>query len=240
MATHYVFKIDGFKPDTLPFGRLVEYYHELVKMLSGLDGVRLVGIWDGSHASAIWVDKTNQSEVAVRLKMVRSGAAPYQSARAKIDEMLAQDNTSAVLLDEFGANVLPFPGRSKELKPPIQLRDTASFVGELYHIAGNDDHAKVRLRTEDYGTIYGIATKQLAKKLRDFLFEPVKVSGRGLWRQADDAGLWEIEQFTITDFSPVRSETLRSAISKIREADISWPEDPLGDLARLDELDRPH
>jgi len=31
-ATEYTFKIKGYTPQTMPFGRLVEYYAELKKM----------------------------------------------------------------------------------------------------------------------------------------------------------------------------------------------------------------
>lgn len=116
-----------------------------------------------------------------------------------------------------------------------RIRDTATFVGELYHIAGNKDDAKVRLTTDDYGVVFCTTTRAIAKTLRDFLFEDVRVSGRGVWVQTEDVGNWDIESFVITDFSPVRNETVRAAVDRVRNLNVVWPEDPIGMLDSMNE-----
>ena len=117
----------------------------------------------------------------------------------------------------------------------VSLRDTATFVGELYHIAGapDADAAKVRINTESHGVVFCTTTREVAKTLRDFLFEQIKVNGRGLWTKTEDG--WSISDFTLTDFVPIKKESLREAVDRIRAQNIAWPSDPLGELRELEE-----
>ena len=88
--------------------------------------------------------------------------------------------------------------------------------------------------------VFCTTTRDIAKSLRDFLFEDVKVSGRGMWTRTS-LGEWEISDFTITDFAPIKREGLRSAVNRIRDLNIAWPVDPLGEIASFDEKNEaPH
>jgi hypothetical protein len=235
--TNYTFKIKNFTPETMPFGRLAEYYRDLSIMLGQTAAIHLVGVAEGSHASALKIDVSGQTEVRRRIKELEIGTAPAAAlkARASIVDMLNEDETSASFEDENGNNVIAFPSKVETLFRPLRIRDTATFVGELYHIAGTKDDAKVRLTTDDYGTVFCTTTRAIAKTLRDFLFEDVRVSGRGVWVQTEDVGNWDIESFVITDFSPVRNETVRAAVDRVRNLKVVWPEDPIGMLDSMNE-----
>nr|WP_176024235.1 hypothetical protein [Brucella pseudintermedia] len=232
----YNFKIDGFAPESMPFGRLVEYYQELKKMLGSEDGIHLIDIVAGSHESAFCIDRSFETTFRKRLYDIKEGTAGKVALRAQsvINAMLAEDGTSGSLYDSGGAKIIIFPGRKAEESAGFRIRDTATFTGELYHISGNAGDAKARIATDTYGVVFCTTTRDIARSLRDFLFEDVRVSGRGVWTKLDD-GSWGIEDFVITDFSPVKAESLRSAIDRIRALDVHWPKDPLAEIRDLEE-----
>lgn len=233
---HYTFRIQKFTPETMPFGRLVEYYAEIKRMLGVADNLHLVDVAKGSHANAFRVDFNYETTLQKRIGELNAGTAPKAAVRAQdtLNAMLKADSTSADFTDSTGQNVIVFPGKGLDSQTTIRMRDAATFVGELYHIAGTKDDAKVRISTEAYGVVFCTTTRDLAKALRDFLFEDIKVSGRGTWTR-DGSGRWDIDDFAITDFVPVKRESFRDIVDRVRSAGISWPDDVLGDIRRIED-----
>ncbi|TRD22561.1 hypothetical protein [Palleronia caenipelagi] len=235
-TTIYTFKIDDFTPESMPFGRLVEYYSEIKKMLGVAESLHLVDVVESSHGSAFKIDRNHESALTKRLMELAEGTAPQQASRARdfINLMLREDGTSASFYDSRGANIIAFPGKRAETSEQVRVRGAANFVGELYHIAGTKDDAKVRISTDAYGVVFCTTSKDIAKALRDFLFEEVKVSGRGMWVK-EDSGKWNIDNFVITDFAPVTRESLRESVNRLRNMNIDWPDDPLGKIIEIEE-----
>lgn len=234
--TEYTFKIADYTPQTMPFGRLVEYYAELKKMIGDPDSFHLLEIVESSHGSNFAIDRNYQSKIETRLVQVRDGTAPKSARRAQdtINAMLKEDKTSGTFADKRGDNIIEFPGGKVSESTVFRIRDAATFTGELYHIAGTASDAKVRISTDTYGVVFCTTTKDIAKALRDFLFEDVRVSGRGTWmRSADEP--WRIDDFAITDYAPVNKESLRDTVDRLRAIGIDWPDDPIGEIRRLDE-----
>lgn len=232
-APEYTFKITDFTPATMPFGRLLEYYAELKKMLGDPENFHLIEIAESSHASKFAINPSCQRKVSERLAKLKDGSAPKPARRAQdtINEMLREDRTSGVFSDRPESSVIDFPGGKPDAAAVYRVRDAAAFTGELYHIAGTPNDAKVRISTEAYGVVFCTTTKETAKGLRDFLFETVRVSGRGMWTRPAD-GPWKIDDFAITDYAPVTAESLRSAVDRIRAVDVDWPDDPIGEIRR--------
>ena len=238
-TTTYTFKIDDFTPESMPFGRLVEYYAEIKKMLGLADNLHLVGLFEGSHGSAFAIDRNCESQLVRRLMAINEGNAPKAAQRAQsaINAMLREDGTSGAFFDNHSRNIIQFPGKRSEGSVLYRARDAASFIGELYHISGNkDDVVKARVSTDAYGVVFCTTTKELGRKLRNFLFENIKVSGRGMWSRSSD-GRWDVDDFTITDFAPVAKGGLRESIDRLRKIDITWPDDALGLIREIEETD---
>ena len=235
-TSEYTFKIADFTPDTMPFGRLVTYYSELKKMLGVADNAHLVSVFEGSHASTFAVEQMHDNALQERLVMLNEGTAPKSATRARdtINAMLREDGTSAAFFDCNNRNIIKFPGKRSEQDVLYRIRDAASFTGELYHIAGTVDDVKVRLSTNSHGTVFCKTTRDIGKALREFLFEDVCVSGRGMWTRTTD-GHWDIDDFTVTDFAPVRTDSLRNTIKRIRDLDIEWPDDPIKAIGEIEE-----
>ena len=238
----YTFRIEHFTPESMPFGRLVEYYAEIKKMLGVAENLHLTALFESSHGSAFAIDRNYETQLVQRISEINEGIAPKTAARAHsaINAMLKEDRTSGRFCDPQGQNVIVFPGERDEGATDLRIRDSAEFVGELYHISGAQSDAKARISTDSYGVVFCTTTRDIAKSLRDFLFEDVKVSGRGMWTRTS-LGEWEISDFTITDFAPIKREGLRSAVNRIRDLNIAWPVDPLGEIASFDEKNEaPH
>lgn len=235
-ATRYTFKINGLTPETMPFGRLVEYYLEIKKMVGVPDNLHLVDITESSHVTEFTVDSGHVPSLVERLVEINQGRAPKAPRRAyyTINGMLKEDGASGTFGDRAGENIIQFVGRLAEGQILIRIKDAATFTGELYHISGQRDDAKVRVSTDAYGVVFCTTTKDMAKALRDFLFEKVRISGRGTWIRTE-VNKWDIDDFTITDFAPVSDESLRGAVSRVRALNISWPDDPIGEVRRLEE-----
>lgn len=235
-TTTYTFKIDDFTPESMPFGRLVEYYAEIKKMLGAADNLHLVGVFESSHGSAFAIDRNCESQLVKRLIAINEGNAPKAAQRAQsaINAMLREDGTSGAFFDNQNRNVIQFPGKRSEDAVLYRARDAASFIGELYHISGGKDDVKARVSTDAYGVVFCTTTKELGRALRDFLFENVKVIGRGTWSRSSD-GRWDVDDFTITDFAPVAKGGLRESVDRIRKTDISWPDDTLGFIREIEE-----
>ncbi len=232
----YTFKIEHFTPETMPFGRLVEYYAEIKRMIGVSDNLHLVGVVEGSHGSAFAIDRNHEAALVKRLTCLNEGAAPRTatSAQNTINQMLKEDGTSGAFYSANGQNIINFPGKREDDNVQLRIRDAASFTGELYHISGTKEDAKARISTDAYGVVFCTTTKEIAKNLRDFLFEDVKVSGRGMWTRSED-GTWDIDEFFITDYTPINRESIRSAVDQIRGMGIRWPDETLSDISSLEE-----
>lgn len=234
-ATTYTFKIEGFTPESMPFGRLLEYYAEVKKMIGVVDNIHLIDVVKSSHGSAFAIDRRFESQLIARFCEINERNAPKNSLRAydTINAMLKEDATSGAFEDAVGSNVVVFPGQRSDADTLLKIRDSAAFTGELYHIAGTQGDAKVRISTDAHGVVFCTTTIDIAKALREFLFEDVKVSGRGMWTRNE--GQWTIDDFYITDFAPITRESLRDAINGIRSIGIRWPDDPLAEIDALEE-----
>ncbi len=235
-AISYTFKINDFTPKSMPFGRLLEYYSEIKKMLGVAESLHLVGVFHSSHGSAFAIDSNHETQLVKRLIAINEGTAPKTAMRAQntINSMLREDGTSGAFFDEKRHNVVQFPGKQSDDAAVYRTRDAASFTGELYHISGSKDDVKARVSTDAYGVVFCTTTREIGRALRDFLFEDVKVSGRGMWSRSPH-GKWDVDDFTITDFAPVASGGLRESIDRLRKIKIDWPDDPIGLIREIED-----
>lgn len=230
----FTFEIDGYTPQTIGFGRLVEYYHQLAKMLGDTDGVHLSEIFESSHGNAFQVDAG--LDMGKRLGAIQAGTAHADAIRAQraIDAMLAEDGTSARIRDVSGAVIIPFPGRSEPPIAQLEVFDSGIVGGKLYRMLDKGDAVSVGLRELGGRKIMGSAPHKLAKRLRDYMFEDVRLYGRGRWRR-DEQGSWIPKTLEFYEFDPVEPTSLREAVSALRAVEADWPEDALGELAKLNE-----
>lgn len=231
----YIFKIDGFTPETMPFGRLIDYYAQLKQVLGLPEHLHLVSIFKSSHGTCLAVDSEARKRVDERLLKIRDGSAPKTALRARdqINFMLQEDGTSAEFFGPDRGNVIPFPGMRADEDVIFSVSDQAVFSGEVYHIAVYKNDVKLRVATDSFGVVFCVAPRKMGIELRAFLDESLQITGRGTWKRTSD-GVWTVNDVTITDFQPVQ-KTLREAIDSLRALNMDWPEDVLGDIDRIEE-----
>ena len=100
-------------------------------------------------------------------------------------------------------------------------------------IGGKADPVLVHLEEGD--TIHLCqASRALAKRLAEYLFvSAVRVTGNGRWHRDPD-GMWILDRFNITDFSPLRDESLGEAVARLRTAaGEPEPEDVVAELDKI-------
>lgn len=230
--------LTGQNPDQIPMGRLADYMKQLALLMGARDKVHFARVEKGSTALIAQI-KQGQPFHAVqsRLKAVREGTAPADARKAydDINVMVGQDVASAKIT--LGScTILRFPGVSKEFAEAVVLHDEGTITGKLYAMAENSDgiiSARIKPRI---GARYVPCTvdKSLAKELRGYLLEAVRVHGMGAWRRSADS-LWTCESFNIKQVSAVKDVNLRQAITELRSIDADWPEDPLSEWAETNE-----
>lgn len=231
----YTFKIEGFTPETMPFGRLIDYYAQLKQMLGLPEHLHLVDIFESSHGTCLAVDGEARKRVDERLLKIRDGSAPKTALRARdqINFMLQEDGTSGEFFGPDRGNIIPFPGTRADEDVIYSICDQAVFSGEVYHIAVYKDEVKLRVATDTFGVVFCVAPRKMGSELRAFLDERLQITGRGTWKRTSD-GAWTVNDVTITDYRPVQ-KSLRETVDKLRALNMDWPEDVLGEIDRIEE-----
>lgn len=235
--TEYRLRIDVFTPATLPMKRLAEYMAEFARLLGEPERVHFVKIDDGSAVLVSRIDPEAETKVARRVLEVRSGIGDPEGLRAekRIDAMLATDSAVGQLLDQNGAEIIPFPGRMRP-KPLSYgpFREDGVLEGVLIRVGGKDDSVPVWLR--DGAVIHKCTAKEdLARRIS--VHYPtgafLRVWGSGRWMRAED-GSWYMERFDIREFEPLDEASLPDVIRKLRTVrGAEWGDDPINDLHKL-------
>ncbi len=228
-AKTYQFVIKDFYPETMPLSRLVEYYAYLSKMFGGIEGVHLVTIEESSHKNVLKIDGRAEDEFFSRVDGIRQGTAskPVLAARDGINMLVSEDNTSADFISDRGEKVIQFKASGVDVAKRIRIRDACDFVGKLYHLSGKDSSkVSVRIDTEDYGSVPGVVSERMARELRNYTLDFVRLTGRGDWSKIGD-GPWTISNFEVDGFELVNKTSFRDAVEDIRHLGVKWENDPL-------------
>lgn len=111
---------------------------------------------------------------------------------------------------------------SRSRKPfAIPASDRGTIDGEVVRVGGTDEKIPVLLEFEDQLISGCWAERSVAKKLAEYLFEPVRLHGRGKWSR-DSEGVWELESFKIERFEKLDSAPLGTALAKLRLIGGEW------------------
>lgn len=234
----YDFRIDVWTPETLPMARLADYLAQLAVLFGHREYVHFMQVRKGSAVPEIAVNHEAAPKVAARLRLVGGADAPPEAVRAQqeINDMLRDDNASAVLRRKRGATVLAFPGCKTPLAEEAVVHEQGELDGVIIRIGGKDETVPVWIEGE-HKTIYKCsATRQLARELRGLLFDqPIRVAGRGKWRRGSNRQ-WALEQFEIKSFEVLEEVSLADSIAQLRAIKGShWNEmpDPQRELRKL-------
>lgn len=234
----YRFVIDAYTPDTLPMWRLADYMADLARLLGEVEHVHFGHLEIGSTVLVQHIEHEAAPKVQRRLQAVARDDAPEDAAKAfkALNRRLADDNATASLCEDGGAEVIRFPGR--EQPQPLTFgafNQTGTLDGQLVRIGGRDDTAWVHLQDRDTVHVCN-ARRDLARRLARYLYaDTLRVHGQGRWER-DAEGTWILKRFTITDFDVLDDAPLSDAVERLREVEGSaWTEvdDPHAELEQL-------
>ncbi len=227
-------KIEAYSPETMPLDRLLEYLRELSILLGEGANLHLVRVESASTAPVFKVPPDVAPRLQARALAVRTGSAPREARQSyrKINKMLRDDHTKAVLLEET-VTLIPFPGIDEA--PPRQIagiQQPGSVDGRLVSIGGVRDWVPLQLQTPEKLLTGVYARRSLAKEISAHLFDPVRLLGQGRWCRTEE-GEWNLEHFTVNAFDPLNDQELPSVVAALRSVRVRWPEDPIAALGAM-------
>ena len=234
----YDFRIDVWKPETLPLKRLAEYASELAKLFGSTPDVHLLKIRRGSHVQEFAVANTARASVERQLALVRSADAPEELVRPyrNVNQYLRTDGGSAFLKLKGGAKLIEFPGCKTPLAEEVVIHEAGTLDGVVIRVGGKDDTVAVWLEGENRERLACTASRPIAKELAGHLFgDAVRVSGMGKWRRNADR-LWELEDFVIKSWQTLDETPLDEMVTKLRAVPGSgWDQldDPQAEWRRI-------
>jgi hypothetical protein len=214
----YDFRIDVWKPETLPLKRLAEYASELARLFGSTTQVHLLKVRGGSHVQELAVAGTARASVERNLALARSADAPEEVARPyrNLNQYLRTDGGSAVLKLHRGAKLIEFPGCKTPLAEEVVVHEAGTLDGVVIRVGGKDDTVPVWLEGENREKLACTATRPIAKELAGHLFgSPVRVSGMGKWRRNAER-LWELEEFVIKSWENLDDTPLDEMVTRLR------------------------
>lgn len=225
------FQIDAYSPATIPMDTLAAFLTDLAAILGERHAVHFDRLEDGSTTAIARIDREAASTVLKRTHSVRMNEGPVEAIRAKrrVEERLIKHNASgADLLDAEGAKILHFRGRGSPQEVYGPVRQPGEVIGAVILIGGMNDPVPVYLR--DVERIYICESKiEVARRLRDCLFEaPIRATGYGVYFR-NDQGEWEMQRFRISDFERLDPSAFSAVLDQMREVKSPWLEghDPL-------------
>lgn len=235
---HYDFRIDVWKPETLPMAKLAKYLAKLSIMFGDDNCVHFLKVRKGSAIPEIAVDQIAAPKVAARLRLVGMPDSPPELERAnlEINRMLREDNASATLKLKNGGIVLNFPGKKTPLAEEVVVYEQGELDGIVIRVGGKDDSVPVWIEGEGRAIYKCQTTRDIARQLATYLFDKqVRVAGNGKWCRTPERK-WELEQFEIKSFLPLEDTGLEQLIGELRAVKGNqWNEmdDPQAELRKL-------
>lgn len=235
---HYDFRIDAWKPETLPMARLAEYLAKLSTIFGHKEHVHFLKVRKGSAIPEIAVEHEAGIKVEARLRLVGTPDAPpeLEKANKEVNRMLREDNASATLKIKHGANILTFPGKKTPLAEEVVIHEQGDLEGVVIRVGGKDDSVPVWIEGEDKVIYKCWTNRDVARQLAAYLFDcPVRVTGSGQWCRTPERK-WELEDFKIKSFEIIDNTPLLEIINELRQIEGNlWNEmdDPQAELRRL-------
>ncbi len=226
---YYDFRIDAWRPDTLPLKRLAEYAAELAKLFGSTESVHLMKVRLGSATPEIAVRKSAQAAVDRRLSLVGGMDAPsdLRSAFRNLNQLLREDGAQASLRHKQGAKIIEFPGCKTPLSQEIVVHEDGALDGIVIRVGGTDETVPIWLEGEGRKKLKCTATRAIARELAKHLFgECIRVNGKGKWRRGEDQA-WTLEGFVIKSWGLLESEDIEALVTRLRAVPGSgWNELP--------------
>ena len=223
----------------MPMSRLAEYMADLAMLLGEKPYVHFVRVAEGCTQLVHRVDPEAIPKVDERLRLVKTGVGPSeaQHAATQIDRRLAEDNASGALMEDTGAEIIPFQGINRLIEPGFgPFNEPGTIDGIVIRVGGQTRAVPVHLETRTGFESHCRTTRDVAKELAKQIFGPeVRCVGLGRWYR-DRTGTWEMRNFKISGFSVLDNRPLPQVVADLQAVEGSgWREsaDPWAELTDI-------
>ena len=230
---NYTLYIGGYTPDTIPMARLAEYMQQFAAMLGSEEAVHFRGLEPGSAQVVAEVEAEAAPDVEQRLAQAAESETGSSTVAAfqKVFSMLREDQAAGFVYKngDQGQIVVTFEGATR-LEPTFgPFWEEGSLEGILIRIGGEGDtkHLQLKQGTRKYSRIE--ADEETARLMRNYLFEPVRIVGRGRWKR-NEFGNWDLLKFQVKSFKPLDNSDLEEVVAQlqsIKGSDWSKMDDPI-------------
>ncbi len=234
----YRFVLSGQTPDTITQARLAEYLRYLSALYGEERAVHFVKLDPSSLAVVSSVEADSDDDVSERVNAADSEVAPHDVRRAyqSLRRCIIEDGCPAYIA-RGSAQILKFPIQQLADEPLIYgpFWQPGHLHGTIILIGGKSDPGSVKVQDINGDVHLCKARRDIAKELRDHLYEgPVRVTGRGKWLR-DGSGQWRLLQFDIDGVVPLEDESLSATIARLQAIDAPWKDrsDPLAELEKI-------
>lgn len=229
------FVIPGYTPETIPLGRLIEYLQQMSVILGDPESLHLVAIKEGSVAPVLHAPRAVALQARDRARRVSHGDGTRKQVDAynRVRRMLRRDSPSAdrpALLRSDRQVLLEIPAAPEDPGALTGIRQATSIDGQLIRVGGAGEDAALQLQ-DMQGRIHSgfTAKRTLAKELASLLWEPVRLSGVGIWQRTGE-GEWCLERMQVQSYETLEDEDLSLVIDRMRSLEVQWPKDVLEKL----------
>lgn len=225
----FSFVIPAYSPETMPLDRLIEYLQQISAVIGDAANLHLVEIKKSSTAPTFLMPKRAALMASERAAQLNRGDGTRDQVRAynRLRRMVRRDAPEArrpAVLSSSTRVILEIQPAPVDTGVLSGIRQASSFDGLLISVGGVDA-ASIRLQAFDGQVVAGFtASRSVAKELAKLIYEPVRVSGPGIWGRAED-GVWALEKMQVQSFEPLADEPAGELLARLRAIDIDWPGD---------------
>lgn len=214
--------LDDLTPGQLSMKRLAEYLRALAALYGHEESVHFDSVKTGSAQLQSHIEDRAYPGVLNQVREVSGGLGSKRAVSAfdRLAELMAEDKTGASL-KSGGAQIFQFPA-AKTDEPPMRIIKPSSVQGKLYSVGGKDDTIPVRIEGPNNETLHCEADIDVAERLAQLLFKPVRVSGDGEWERKTD-GSWKLIKLKVTSFTKLEDIGFKEAIARLKAAGgVDW------------------
>jgi hypothetical protein len=226
----FSFVIPAYTPETMPLDRLIEYLQQIGAIIGDPANMHLVKLERSSTAPTFLMPKRAALEAREQTTRLARGDGTKDQYRAydRLRRMVRRDapgaSRPAVLKTQKGV-LLEIPAAPEESGVVSGVRQATTLDGVLISLGGVGETASIRLQTLAGQVISGLtANRALAKEMAPLIYEPIRVTGPGLWGRSED-GVWGLEKMQVQSYELLEDAPLGQTLAELRDLEVAWPED---------------
>ena len=224
-------KLNDRTPETLSMKRLGKYIDHLSDMLGEVEHVHFESVSEGSARLNVSVEDLHYQQVLSHVREVPNGtgAKKQLSAYRRLQELMDEDGTGGVILNDTDTKILSFPRRPDDEKPLV-VNKPGSVQGRLYRVGGKDDTIPVHLEGANRETLRCEASIEMARDLSSLMFKQIRVSGHGTWERSPDGG-WKLKKLKIESYQELDTAKVGDVVGRLQAiGGLKWADmdDPHG------------